>query len=310
MLDYWAAQIHYQKIGARFYTLGNLGLPGDVSTSRAFFQGGKGGLSIDAQWAEEENNVDANRFLPTQTLSRKNLTINYSPMMINPDNRIWSTVGSPSVILSHILTQHSQSSEDIFVAGYDLNNQVAESALTLMFSRPQWNWSMQYQVLKHDERTQEVSQNGYLIYQPPSDVSNRLAALQLGWLPSERVSVNASMQWNTRMETDFDNDFRNRNISIDTFFQIVPGKLTAHINYNLGKNWSRLSHNALIEDDMENQFGNAQFSWHAFKMQGENPGLDVYLRGNYGKLNNRAYAQVTEQWSVHLGINLFWGTEQ
>ncbi|WP_145999184.1 hypothetical protein [Oceanicoccus sp. KOV_DT_Chl] len=304
--DYWSGYLQYQSVGADYYSLGNLSIPGDLEMTRIFFQGGFYGIAIDMEWSQEKNNLDDEVFLATQTLERKGLALTYSPMNINPDGWLWGAIGSPSVMASFYRADHSQPDQEASIVGYDLDNRNDETGITLMFARPTWNWSVQHQLIEQEDYSVEVIQFGYLMYQPPSDTRNELTALQLGWVPNERASINLLMQWSKQSETDFNNDYRNRNYGVDAFLQIIPEKLTLMLNYNQGIDSSRLSQVGFIEDDFKSQFGNAQLSWHALQAYGSNPGIDFYVRGSYGKQDNRAFEQVNEQWSAHFGVELQW----
>lgn len=304
--DYWSGYLQYQSIGANYYSLGNLSIPGDLEMTRVFFQGGLYGISIDMEWSMEENNLDNKSFLPTQTLERKGLALNYSPMNIDSDGWLWRHIGTPSVMTSFYRTDHSQPDQDAIVVGYDLDSRNDELGITLMFSRPTWNWSMQHQLIEQDDHSNEVMQYDYLLYQPPSDTRNKLIALQLGWAPNEYASVNLLMQWSKQSETDVGNDYRNRNYGVDIFLKIIPDILTLMLNYNQGVDSSSLSQTDFIESDFRSQFGNAQLSWHALQAQGANPGIDFYVRSSYGKQDNRVFEQVSEQWSAHIGVEIQW----
>ncbi len=304
--DYWSSYLQYQSVGADYYSLGNLSIPGDLEMTRLGVQGGVYGVSFDMEWSEEENNLDDELFLPTQTLERKGLTLNYSPMNINSDSGLWAAIGAPSLMASFYRTDHSQPQQDAQRVGYDLDNRNEETSLTLMFSRPTWNWSIQHQLIELDDQSEAIIQSGYVMYQPPSDTENTLTALQLGWIPNERASVNVMMQWSKQSETDFDNDYRNRNYGVDAYVQIIPETLSLLVNYNLGLDSSSLSDSAFIEDDFKSDFGNLQITWHALQAYDNSPGLDIFFRSSYGKQDNRAFNQVSEQWAVHLGVEIQW----
>lgn len=309
--DYWSGTLQYQKVGTAFYSLGNLSLPGDLELSRLLFQAGIKSVTLDLELSEEETNTGDNPFLPTQTLSRQRISTTYTPMGINPDGWPWRALGSPSLALDLNSTGHSQPQRDAQVAGFDLDMQSRDAGINLVFTQMRWNWSLQYQQTHQDDRSQAVTFGDYLVYEPASDLRNRLLGLQLGWMPNSRASFNAFMQWNKQTETDFDNHHRSRNLGGDGTVQLWPERLTLAFSYNYGADRSHLGNNHLgdssfIGNDMESHFGNAQLIWHALQAVGNSPGLDLYLKSSYGQQDNRAFALVNEQWSLHLGFTLAW----
>jgi hypothetical protein len=306
--DYWSGTVQYQSVGADFYSLGNLSLPGNLELTRALFQAGRQSVTVDMEWSEEQTNVDNNPQLPTQTLLRQRISTSYTPMWINVDALPWRILGSPSLTLDLNRMLHSQPQRDSLIAGFDLDTQSRDAGINLMFSQQSWNWSLQYQQTKQNDRSEAVEFGGYVMYEPASDLRNRLLGLQMGWMPSERAMFNWYMQWNKQTETDFDNQYRNRNFGGDAYLQLWPEVLTLALSYNYGADRSHLSDSLFINNDMQSHFGNAQLIWHALQAEGNNPGLNLYLKSSYGQQDNRAYSLVNEQWSLHLGFTLAWAT--
>jgi hypothetical protein len=229
-------------------------------------------------------------------------------MWINVDALPWRILGSPSLTLDLNRMLHSQPQRDSLIAGFDLDTQSRDAGINLMFSQQSWNWSLQYQQTKQNDRSEAVEFGGYVMYEPASDLRNRLLGLQMGWMPSERAMFNWYMQWNKQTETDFDNQYRNRNFGGDAYLQLWPEVLTLALSYNYGADRSHLSDSLFINNDMQSHFGNAQLIWHALQAEGNNPGLNLYLKSSYGQQDNRAYSLVNEQWSLHLGFTLAWAT--
>lgn len=308
IFDFWSTVIQHQQVGEDFFSLGNLTLPGDLELTRLIFKGGRGGLAFDISWSGEQNNIQDDPSLPTQTLRRAGADVNYTPMWLNPENPVWQLIGNPSVAARYYRSRQDQPDTQAEIFGFDLNNSTDETGLTLSFARQTISWSLQYQVINRDDRSRSVTQGEYLLYAPPSDTENRLSGIQVGWFPDQRFSVNASMQWNKLIETDSDNTYRNRNFSVGTNAQLMPNVVSVMLNYNYGRNTSDLYNKDFIEDDFLSQFVNGQITWTARQAKGLKPGVNVFLKGSYGAQDNRAFYQTTEQWSALLGAEVFWDT--
>ncbi len=308
VFDFWSGVLQHQKVGADFFSLGNLSLPGDRALNRLLFKGARGGLGFEVSWSDEENNTDNDPTLPTQTLNRVGSDINYTPMWLNPENPVWQLLGNPSLAARYYRTRQDQPGEQAEVYGFDLDNTTDETGLTLSFARNTFNWSVQYQLIDRDDRSREVYLGEYLANVPPSDSENHLTGVQLGWFPSQRFSLNASVQWNKQIELDSGNRYRRRNFSIGGHSQVIPDEVSVMVNYNYGKNTSDLTDNLFVEEDFQSQFVNGQVTWSARKSKGIHPGINIYLKGSYGLQDNQAFSQTTEQWSALLGAEVFWDT--
>ncbi|UTA48951.1 hypothetical protein L1F30_05240 [Simiduia sp. 21SJ11W-1] len=303
-LDYWTATLQHQKVGAQFYSLGNLTLPGDVALNRLVTQLGRQSINLNFEWSSEQNNQADDPALPTQTLARQMLTVNYVPML-EPGSAL-AVLGAPSATLYISETQHSQPDSNAQTVGFDLDNLTHEQSVSVNFSQSTWSWGLQWASTRFDDRSEAVSLNGYDIYQPGSDMENRMLGLNMSWMPSTRANVNLFTQFNRQTQTDLGDTYYNRNLGIDTLLQLIPEKLVLSLNYNYGADRSELANPAFIEDDFLSHFGNGQLTWMALAAKGNTPGVNVYLRGSYGRQDNRAFAWAQEQWSAHAGIELAW----
>ncbi|MEX1032598.1 MAG: hypothetical protein WDZ30_04510 [Cellvibrionaceae bacterium] len=302
--DYWTGRLRYQTVGSDFFSMGNLYLPGDLESNSVLMQASKGNGGVQGEWSRERNNVDDNPHLPEQTLTRKGVLVSYANSTSETFRWLWDVVGAPSSNVSLYRTNHSQPLMDSLAVGYDLDNETDETSVALTFSQPTWNWGVQYQIVDRHDYSIPIVFDNFILYEPPSDTRNRLTSLNFGWVPSNRASISASLQWNTFEETDADNTFRTRNYNIDSFLRVIPDKLTLLVNYNLGRDQSRYGINNFFDDDRKNQSGNVQLSWHAMDWRPQRPAIDVYLKGLYGKQEGRAFNLVNEQWSAYLGMQI------
>lgn len=305
-VDYWSLLLHYQQVGIDFYSIGNLYLPGDITLQRLFAQTAFKGITADLEWAEEESNSDDDPNLPTQTLQRRTLNLYYTPMNINPDALAWRLLGMPSTYINYQSVSNSQPLSDASLVGYDLDNDTEVIAVGFQFAKDTVNWELRHQLTRYDDHTDDLVQSGFIVYEAPSDTRNELTELTLGWVPGQRVSINIYTQWNVLTDRDTDDEFTNANYGVDGYFQLIPETLNLTVNYNQTRDRSELNDTLFVEDDFTADIANFQLNWNALQAQNLTPGINVYLRGNYGKQHNHAFSDEQETWAAHVGFEVQW----
>jgi hypothetical protein len=308
--DYWLVDLLYRSVGSDFYSLTNLTLPGDLETTQFLAQSGRGGLALSAEWTRERGNVEDDPLRPTQTLRRQGLALNYTPLGIDPERGPWRWLGTPSLDAQLYRSRYSQPDSDALVVGYDLDTRSDEAQANATFSRPTWNWSLQWQRFEQRDRSDVVIINGYLLHEPGSDLVDDLLGLQLAWNPWQRLSLSGFVQHSELEETAFDNVYRSRNYGLDVHIGLVPQRVDLALSYNLATERSVFAEAGLIGDDLRSHFLSGRLNWHALLPRADRAGLDVNLRGQYGRRDDRAFGRDTDRWAVHLGVQLRWKLEQ
>lgn len=309
--NYWSAYYQYQRIGIDFFSLGNLSLPGNLDIRSFYFQGGFDSLSVDFEVAREQTNPDDDPALPTQTLRRAGINVAYAPAVINPENDLWAILGAPSLTLRLYETQNRQPFSDSLLAGYDLSNFTEETGVGLTFAKETVSWGLQYDVIDYDDSSQEVFDGGFLIYEPLSDNRNHATSLQASWAPGERVSLDAMLQWNDLEESDSGDEFRTKTWSLSGNFVLVPERLSFYASVSQGRDESRFGDPQFIDERLRNRFASVQLNWAAFVADGNRPGLDVFLKGNWMQNDDLAFMTDSKIWSVYLGAAVNWaGSKQ
>lgn len=305
-VDYWSVLLHYQQVGIDFYSIGNLYLPGDITMQRMFAQTGFKGVTADLEWAKEESNTDDDPNLPTQTLERQTLNLYYTPMNINPDALAWRVLGMPSTFINYQHISNSQPLSDAALVGYDFDNETDLVGVGFQFAKETINWELRHQITWYDDNTSDLVQSGFVIYEAPSDTRNELTELTLGWVPGERFTVNVYTQWNVLTDEDTDDEFTNTNYGIDAYLLLIPETLNLTVNYNQTRDRSDLNNSLFVEDDFTADVANFQLNWNALQAGNLTPGINVYLRGNYGKQHNHAFSDEQETWAAHVGLEVQW----
>lgn len=305
--DQWSLTLQNKQVGLDFYSLGNLGMPGDLLLNRANWQGYLGNLQLEAELARETNNVDDQADIATQSVERQLVNAYYYPM-VDSEALPWRVLGMPSLNAGVSFTRRRQDGDDAQLFGYDLNDQTREYLAGVNFYQNYWNWSLQQTWQQTDDYSSPIEQQGYQVYEPPSDQRNRFTTLQVGFVPLDQLSINTSWQWNKLQETDDGSVSRNTGQGLDMAWQIVPQRWQLNASYFRGHDSSDFAEADFLGDDIRQQTANLQLTWSVAQPQGLKPGLDWFLRTSYAQFDSALFDQSLNSWQVLLGFNLRWDT--
>jgi hypothetical protein len=305
--DQWNLTLQRREVGLDFFTLGNLSLPGDLRMDRLNWQGYLGNLQMDAELARETNNLDDQDEVADQIAERRVLNLYYYPT-VDGESLPWRLLGMPSLNAGFNDTRRRQDDEDARRVGFDLDDRTRESLFGVSFYHARWSWSVQHTLQSTDDYSREVEQNGYLIYEPPSDQRNRFTTLQIGYMPLDSLSLSTSWQWNKLQETDDDNVYRGISRGLDVAWQIVPERWRLNASYYRGRDTSHLGDGDFLGDSVLQQSANLQLTWTVAQPQGMRPGLDWFLKSSYAQQDSKLYDQALEDWQLLLGFDLRWDT--
>ncbi|MES2817533.1 MAG: hypothetical protein V4812_00915 [Pseudomonadota bacterium] len=305
--DQWSLTLQRRQVGLDFYSLGNLYLPGDLRMDRASWQGYIGNLQLEASLARERNNLDDRNEVADQTTLRRGLNLYYYPM-VDAQAAPWRFLGVPSLNAGFTETRRRQDPDQAQLVGFDVNDRTREQLVGVNFFHNRWNWSVQHSLQNTQDYSHEVEQQGYLMYQPPSDQRNRMTTLQLGYMPTDSVSLSTHWQWSQLDETDDDNRYGSTGQGLDLAWQIVPRRWRLNAGYYRGRDTSRFGQADFLGDTQQQQTANLQLTWSVNQPQGLRPGLDWFLKGSYAKQESELYALELKNWQVLLGFDLSWDT--
>ncbi|MET1079836.1 MAG: hypothetical protein ABWY06_17630 [Pseudomonas sp.] len=306
-LDQWSLTLQRRQVGLDFYSLGYLALPGDLQLDRLNWQGYFGSLQLDAELARETNNLDDADKVADQTVERRALNAYYYPM-VDAEALPWRLLGTPSLNAGVTETRRRQDREDAQQVGFDLNDDSRESLVGVNFFHNRWNWSVQHSLQTTQDHSRPVEQQGFLVYQPPSDQRNRFTTLQVGYMPSDQLSLSTSWQWSQLAETDADNLYGSSGQGLDLAWQIVPRRWRLNSSYFRGRDRSEFGEEGLSGDTQRQQTAALQLTWSVSQPEGLRPGLDWFVKGSYAKQESQLYAQELKNWQVLLGFDLRWDT--
>ena len=307
---YWSADFAHRRVGFDFYSIGFLGLPGNVDTRSAYLQGGFESVAIDIDLAREKTNPDRDPALPTQTLRKAGLSIAYSPAVLDADKRLWQVIGAPSLSGWVYHYDSVQPDADAELAGFDVDNSTAEYGVTASFARETLSWSLQLNLVDYDDESDTVLDGNFIIYEPPSDSRNLQTSLQVAWSPGERLALEAFIQKNSLDESEFGNEYRTTNYGFAGTFVLVPRELLLNLSLNQGQDRNRYGDPQFQAEHLRNRFASLQLNWTVSEAAGPLPGFALYARGNYARNEDLAYFADKEIWSIYVGATLSWAGSQ
>jgi hypothetical protein len=309
--SWWSAQLQHRRVGLDFYSVGNLGLPGNLELHSAYLQAGLRDLAIDLDVARERSNPDDDPLMPTQTLDRAGIRMAYAPGTLDPEAALWRWLGAPSANTWFYQVDNSQPDADAALAGFDVDNTTQEFGVGLAFSRDRLNWSLQLAMIDYDDRSEAVFEGDFLIYEPPSASRNLQASVQASWVPTERVTLDAYVQRNRLEETDFNNEYTNTLYGGGATLVLLPEGLNLRGNFAIGRDRSEFGDELFMAERLNSRFADLQLVWEAIAARPGRAGLSVNLGGSYTRNEVLALLADDEMWSVFLGARLNWaGSKQ
>ncbi|MBV1789665.1 hypothetical protein KQ940_16545 [Marinobacterium sp. D7] len=304
-VDQWQLSAQRQRVGERFYSIANLGLPGDLDTHQLALYASKGGLSLNAEGQHQQNNIEDHADRATLTVRYFGLDLNYTPS-VDLESGLWRHIGSPTYTAYYHVTRNNQPRSDVLLSGVDVDNTQHEYSLGANFSHQTWSWGVSYALVKTDDRSDPVEQNAVEIYTPVGDTENHLTSLQLSWFPNERLTLSPTIQWNRYKELENDNEYTTLNTGIDSQYAFIPNKLLMNVNYFYGRYDNQYGDPNNLDTRQDNHTGNLQLTWKAVEAKDLRPGMDWFLKGNYGRQDDTIDANDYESWQVRLGFSLYW----
>lgn len=304
-LDYWQLNLQRQRVGEYFYSIANLALPGDLIADQATFSGGIGAFGVNIDLQNQKTNESDRPDRATRYVDYRALDLFYSPA-VDTTTGIWSVLGSPGINAYYHRTGNSQPDADRLLSGMDIDNTQQEYSIGVTLSHNTWNWGLSYARTDVEDRSEAVSQNGIVIYTPQGDTTNHMATLQLAWYPTPRFSITPQLQWNRYLEALSDNEYETLNAGFDTRVEFLPNKLWMNLNYFYSRFDYQYGNPEYLDSRQNNHTGNLQINWKAIQAAAISPGMDVFLKGSYGRQDDSAHTNEYENWQIMLGFNIYW----
>jgi hypothetical protein len=216
-------------------------------------------------------------------------------------------IGVPTLNAGITETRRKQDNEDALIAGYDMDDETRETLYGTTFYHNYWNWSVQHTIQDTNDDSVAVNDGIYELYSPASDQRNRITALQLGFTPTNTLSVTANWQWSKNQETEFNNVYRNNSKGLDIGWQIVPQKWQISGSYYRGRDKSEFGQAYFFGDSVMQETASLQLTWSQWLAEGRRPGLDWYVKTSYTQQDSDLYSELAlEDWQLLFGFDLSW----
>ncbi|MFK7731930.1 MAG: hypothetical protein AB8B48_09980, partial [Pseudomonadales bacterium] len=316
-LKQWRAHLRRQVVGPDYYSMGNLGLPGDLDTREIALDANGANWQLQSAWVSATNNVDNNQALPQQTVINRSVLLQLTPRRRSPDttlpsdlsrgltNVLADVLGEPSLALRMNFSDRYQPLEDALLTGQELDDETRDYTLTLDLVKPSTQWRFEYSRVEYDNlATLEVLGNT-LLFAPASDSRNRFATVQFSYRPNDNIMISPLVQWSRFNEKDTTSAQQAVNYGMQSSIRWLDGRMTTSLNYASNAQKSTSAFDALSVQ----RYGNAQLdlltTWQALLAKNNRPGVNLSLRTNWNV--NRSSAQRNDaRYQVLLGIQIHW----
>lgn len=299
-LDEWVLGWQHQEIGPRFFSMGNLLLPGDLRLDQGYLRLGWQGLRLGADVVSQHSDVDDDPLRPRHDSMREFVTASYTPLQIDPESAPWRLLGTPTLVAEFGRVTFVQPDSDALIAGYDLDSEQRTSAFGVDFGGSYLSFGVRYAEIRFDDRSQALIVDDLPVYEPQADTRERTLSVQLAWNPSSRFMLAPQYQ---RSELDTDGVStagRNDLWGLQCQTELVAERLWLQASYSETRD--RLTNEDVLipEEELASGSGAANL---IYRMRGANggwPAIDWQLGGQY------LDSDFDDSWQVYLGFELNW----
>ncbi len=303
-LDYWSSQLQYRSISPQYYSLGNWELDRGEELRRFNIQTVLNGLNMEMEWQQFCQCATPELARNASVFDRKGIRFNYDFNRLEDYPYFLQIVGTPKLGARYYHQGEKEAKAAARDKGYGLNGEANEIGINLQLANDFWAWNFDYQVTQRDQHYDILA-----LSTPPDTPSNWLheaTLVQLAFRPTERLSLNMNAQWSQQSESMRENRYLSRNYWVEAHFDVLPDTLSLFMKYDYGFQAHELGFNEPDPMDFRSYYGNAQMSWHATKLKGQRPAIDVYLKSSVRRQLDIANENEQLDWSAHLGIEMRW----
>ena len=302
-IDQWVFGFERQVIGPRFYSLGNLMVPGDLALERVYLRAGTHGFDFSADDTRHRTDVDDDPLRPRRLGSTRAFTLSYTPPTADPSAGIWRLLGIPTVSAESQDVAWRQRADDAPLVGFDLDSRNRTRTLGLDLTRERTSISLRRSEIRFDDRSQALIVDDFEIYTPQAGTRERTFTLQFTWMASERFTLSPQLQSTTLRERGSDARSRNTLWALQAQAELKPERLWLQANYSESRDRPAPFDPLVPVDAMASGGGSASLVYRALAAGGYQPDVDLQLSGQYGD----AFGQNT--WQVMLGFTVNWNKE-
>ncbi len=254
----------HERIATFFESLANQGLASDRDATSLYSHFYWGGLSGSVNLIHETNNVDDLVGVPTDRMRNLSWNANYA-FYPQADNLAW--LGSPYLSFSGFSSRLDRKDTPDSYLGADTDNSSDSYTLGGGSSYQTWYWSASHTLSSLEDHADTAS-----------DVRNNFSSLGVGWIVSERLSLNTDLQYGVFEDKDNEDTGYNTNMNFGLRSVLIPDTLDLNVNYNLN----------LVsgsDDSPDKHIVNSELAWTIRQAQRNNPGFALALRGSVERTN-------------------------
>jgi hypothetical protein len=302
-LDEWAIGWQHQVVGQRFFSLGNLLLPGDLSVNQGYLRLGWQGLQLGAEVVSQHSDVEDDPLRPRHDSTRRSAIASYTPVHIDPQAGLWRLLGTPTLSAEFEHVEFEQNDGDALLAGFDLDSRQRTGAVGIDFAGSTLSFGLRYGETRFDDRSQAIVVDDFPIYEPQADTRERTTSVQLAWTPGPRLMIAPQFQ-RARLTTDgVAGPSRNDLWGLQCQAELVRETLWLQASYSETGDEPLSLDPTLEPEEFSSGGGAASLLYRMRPAGGAWPAIDWHLSGQY------ATDDLNDTWQVHLGFELSWNSE-
>jgi hypothetical protein len=264
----WRIGTDYGHYGTFFFSVADPGGVRDSESVRAFSTLSWGGLSLDAVYGQESDNVDDQPLLPTTRKDVAWLSGNYAPTtrFDQDGNPVTGWYGQPTFGVSISRDDTHTTSLPLPSIQEPVDTVTDTVDLSVNFGYPRWNWGAGYSIIWIDDKTN-------LGIDTQTDSFRLDAGFQLF---SGRLGLTPSLQYDRTEEPD--SGFNEENLlgQLNTRFVLVPDKWGGNLDVNA--NYLTNSDDSV---DSTTYTVSGGLDWIVSAKREQRPGVSVSLEGLY-----------------------------
>ncbi len=306
-LDQWSLGLEHRRVGARFFALSNLSLPGDVEQRRAHLGLGRHGFSLESQALVQRTDVDDQPLRPRIDSRSSGVTLQYAPMWADATRAPWRWFGTPSLTAGYERATNAQVDGDALALGFDVDDVQRNVTAGLQFSAEKYGVGFDFARVERDDRTAPIVVDGFGIYQPTGDTREHTFGVNVWWRPNERFSI--APQWQRVRHRDLATGIESHSDLWSAQIQatLIPDVLTVQASWSDTRDTLR----ALVPlDDQrsDNHGGAFDLAYRPTPGRGALPQVDCHLRATYSG-NTSVFATQSSsarEWRVVLSFDFTW----
>lgn len=304
-VNYWEINWQQQTVEADFFSIANIGLPGDLRTDQATLQLAWQRVQMSLGYLKTRNNVEKDIDLATQQTRQRQFSLQYTPAV---SARAWLTqfLGQPSLAYTYSETDRIQRQEDALLSGYNLDDATREQQISASFQHDSVYWSIQHSQVDFNNHATSLESGGLIFFLPGPDTENRFTTLNLSYTPTPGFSLSPSIQWASYKEFGAATQQDSLNAGLNSRASLMQDRLTIDVDYNLSDQKTQYAA-GFPGQDYQTQIASLMLSWKAIKAAHNNAGLTVSVRQIWNQQKNTDQP-VYNSYQILLGLEIYWAS--